>query len=145
MKFCINCGTQIDDNAQFCPACGAPQQIAQQPGQQQSAQQQYSQSQYGQYQYGQYGQQQPYQKPVDPSDAPSTGFGVLGFLFPLVGFILWLVWKDTMPQRAKSTGKGALIGVIVSFALEVLIIALSLALASAGLYYAIAPMAALLF
>jgi len=24
-KFCISCGTQMDDNQQFCPSCGAQQ------------------------------------------------------------------------------------------------------------------------
>lgn len=24
-KFCINCGTQMDDSQQFCPSCGAAQ------------------------------------------------------------------------------------------------------------------------
>ena len=27
-KYCINCGTQMDDNQQFCPSCGAQQNIA---------------------------------------------------------------------------------------------------------------------
>lgn len=27
MKYCQNCGNQIDDNVQFCPGCGAPQQV----------------------------------------------------------------------------------------------------------------------
>lgn len=25
MKFCQNCGTQLDDNAVVCPSCGLPQ------------------------------------------------------------------------------------------------------------------------
>ena len=29
-KFCANCGAQMDDNAPFCPACGAKQEVAQQ-------------------------------------------------------------------------------------------------------------------
>ena len=54
------------------------------------------------------------------ADAPSTGFGVLGYFFPLIGLILYLVWKSDYPLRAKSTGKGALIGVIVSVTITVL-------------------------
>ena len=53
---------------------------------------------------------------VNPNDAPSTGFAVLGFLIPLVGLILYLVNKDTSPLKAKSAGKGALAGLIVSLA-----------------------------
>ena len=50
--------------------------------------------------------------PAKPVDAKSGGFAVLGFFFPLIGFILWLIWKNEMPLRASSCGKGALIGVI---------------------------------
>ena len=27
-KFCMNCGTQIDDNTKFCPNCGTAQNVA---------------------------------------------------------------------------------------------------------------------
>ena len=37
----------------------------------------------------------------------------LGFFIPIVGLILYLVWKDQTPLKAKSAGKGALIGAIV--------------------------------
>ena len=60
--------------------------------------------------------------PTHPTeqDAPSTGFAILGFFLPLIGFILWLVWKDKLPLKAKSCGKGALIGLIVSIAFSVI-------------------------
>jgi hypothetical protein len=47
------------------------------------------------------------------NDRPSMGYAVLGFFFPVVGLILWLIWKDPKPLTAKSAGKGALIGVIL--------------------------------
>ena len=46
-------------------------------------------------------------------DSGSMGWGVLGFFFPLVGLILFLVWQNTRPKDSKIAGKGALIGVIV--------------------------------
>jgi hypothetical protein len=52
-----------------------------------------------------------------PSDAPSMGYAVLGFFIPLAGLILYLVWKDQYPLRAKSAGKGALFGFIVDLVL----------------------------
>lgn len=48
------------------------------------------------------------------------GWLILGLFFPLVGFILWLVWKDDKPDRSKAAGKGALIGVIVSVAITLI-------------------------
>ena len=61
-------------------------------------------------------------QPATPvmADAPSTGFAVLGFFFPLIGLILYLCWKDQQPLKAKSCGKGALIGVIVEVALSII-------------------------
>lgn len=56
-----------------------------------------------------------YYAPVNPpaaDDAPSGGFGVLCFLVPVIGLVLYLVWKDQYPRRAKSCGKGALAGAI---------------------------------
>ena len=46
-------------------------------------------------------------------DSSSFGFALLGFCIPIVGLILYLVWKDTSPLKAKSAGKGALVSVIV--------------------------------
>ncbi len=53
-------------------------------------------------------------------DKRSAGYAVLGFIFPIVGLILYLVWKEDYPLRAKSAGKGALISVILSAVLVVL-------------------------
>lgn len=54
------------------------------------------------------------QNNTNPQDAPNAGFAVLSFFFPVVGLILWLVWMNSSPLKAKSCGKGALIGVISS-------------------------------
>lgn len=53
-------------------------------------------------------------------DKPEVGYTILGIFLPLVGLILYLVWKDDYPLRAKSCGKGALIAVIIVAALWVL-------------------------
>ena len=93
--YCRYCGKQIEEDARFCPYCGSAQQEERQAP-------------------------PPQQRYVDPNDAPSGGFAVLGFFFPVVGLIHFLVWQDTMPQRAKSCGKGALTAVIVSASLVLL-------------------------
>ena len=66
MKYCINCGTQLEDNALFCTVCGAKQLVQNQQVQQPQPVQQLQQPQQPQYgqqvqmPYGQpqYGQQQ---------------------------------------------------------------------------------------
>ena len=74
-------------------------------------------------------------------DAPNAGFAVLSFFFPLVGLILYLVWNDQYPLKAKSCGKGALIGVITYFALALLSVILvscimcNIDIGGGGIYY----------
>ncbi len=55
-------------------------------------------------------------------DSSSVGWWWLGFFFPLVGFILWLVWTGETPIKAKKAGFGALVGVIVSVVLSIICI-----------------------
>ncbi len=51
----------------------------------------------------------------------NIGWGILGFFIPLIGLILYLVWKDTRPKDSSYAGKGALISVIINVALTVII------------------------
>ena len=53
---------------------------------------------------------------VSPADADSgskAGWGILSFLIPLVGLILFLMWKQERPKTAKVCGICALVAVIV--------------------------------
>ncbi len=43
----------------------------------------------------------------------TAGWAILGFLIPIIGLILFIVWKDSKPKSSSAAGKGALIGVIV--------------------------------
>lgn len=100
--FCPDCGKEMSASEEFCSACGKQRTM---PAQ---------------------GTQPVFQQPVYPQmgyvqDAPSGGMTALGFFFPIVGLILYLVWKDQTPLNAKSAGKGALIGVIVWTVLSVVL------------------------
>lgn len=88
--YCKKCGKEINDNAVICPSCGC-------------ATDKYEQKNF-----------------KNESDSSSAGWAVLGFLFPLIGLILYLVWKEELPLRAKSIGKGALVSVIVNVVIGLL-------------------------
>jgi len=47
-------------------------------------------------------------------DTGNAGWGVLGFFFPVIGLILFLVWNKERPKDAGMAGKGALASVILS-------------------------------
>ena len=114
MKFCTHCGKELCDEAAICVACGALCN----------------------------------DKPAAPAannasapaanDAPSFGYALLGFLIPLIGLILWLVEKDKTPLRAKSAGKGALVGTILSVVFYIIYIVIMVVLVGtmdSGYYY----------
>ena len=73
-----------------------------------------------------------YQQAAAPVvDNGGFGWGFLGFLIPLVGLILFLVWKDT-----KAAGIGALVSVIAGIVLSIAAFVLSMvAVASLSMYY----------
>lgn len=108
--YCRQCGKELPDGAQFCPYCGAASN-AENAGGQNAARQNGSDNGYAAPPYPPY-PPRPY---PNPQDIYSGGWIALGFFFPLVGLILYLVWQTELPNRARACGKGALIGVIVQF------------------------------
>ena len=54
----------------------------------------------------------------------SFGFAILGFLIPIVGLILFLIYEGKKPKRAKSAGKGALVGFITKIVLSIILVVL---------------------
>jgi hypothetical protein len=140
MKKCNMCGSDLLDSYNACPNCGntnltvmpaAPQV----PGQNsnmnmgqgavmpnQPVQQPVQQPMYGQPGPGvpgqpMYGQPGPVVGP-QVQEKGNFGWGVLGFLIPIVGWILYFVWKNTRPGDAKMAGIGGLIGFAVNMIIQ---------------------------
>jgi uncharacterized membrane protein YvbJ len=80
MAYCNNCGSEVSEFAANCPECGASQQ-AKSSG-----------------------------NVVKANDSGGFGWGLLGFCIPLVGLVLYFVWKDERPLTAKALIVGAAIG-----------------------------------
>ena len=68
--------------------------------------------------------------PITPEVVDNGGFlwGLLGCCVPIVGLVLFLVWKDTKPKTAKAAGIGAVVavGIAAVYYLIVLILGASL-------------------
>ncbi len=47
-------------------------------------------------------------------------WGVVGFLIPIVGIVLYFVWKSTKPKTAKVALMGALISVGISLVFSII-------------------------
>lgn len=145
--YCKKCGAKIDDDSLFCPMCGTPVSQPNQPRAGLDSDDPFDipepNASGGQTQQGQPDQQNQYRQNPDPNggyyppppyypyppqpaqpgplDKKSGGFAALCFFFPIVGLILFIVWHDSLPLRARSCGKGALAGVITYVCLVVIL------------------------
>ena len=99
MKYCPNCGKQVDPKAIICPHCGVPL-----PSSGSSS-----------------------TPATTTDDTGSVWWGVLGFFIPVAGLVLYIVWHNSEPKNAKSAGIGALIqvGVWIAFVIFFFFIALA--------------------
>lgn len=91
---CNHCGSEYEDHKPYCPQCG------------------YSNSKTETYEYAQGNVEA-----TSNEDKGGFGWGLLGCCVPVAGLVLYLVWKDSKPNTAKSAGVGALVSVILSMAL----------------------------
>ena len=100
--YCPNCGSQNSDQAAFCVNCGSPLKNTPEnaatpppppippnpnPG------------------YQQYNAPRP-----GPEDKADTILSIVAFCFPIVGLILYFVWKDSRPNSAKQICTASAIG-----------------------------------
>ena len=83
--YCKNCGCSLPDDATKCENCGAILS---------------------------YGFEAGKTIPVK-EEKGSVLLGILGFMFPLIGLILYLAMMHSEPKKAKSAGKGALTAFII--------------------------------
>ncbi len=65
-------------------------------------------------------------------DNGGFGWGLLGCCVPVVGLILFLVWKDNKPKSAKAAGIGALVSVISVVVFYVLMFVIGMAASGYG-------------
>lgn len=123
--FCTNCGREITNpNDKFCPGCGSPVNGGAPNSQAGGPANSYNRGPAAAPVHNNYGNGQNYAY-TNSDDSGSIGWGVLGFFIPLVGLILYIVWKNDKPNNAKSAGMGALISVIISVVLYVIVFAVA--------------------
>jgi uncharacterized membrane protein YvbJ len=107
----MKCGAQIDDTTVFCAQCGTKNVAVVNNEAQKESQPIYQQVDYG-----------------NKKDSRSFAAGLLGFLFPLIGLILYVVWKDEFPIKSRSVLVGTIAGVILDIYIFGLFIAPELGL-----------------
>lgn len=88
-KFCQNCGAKIDIKAIVCPNCGVA--VAGGPLDKEKAP----------------------EKEIHQNDGNSIALNIIGFLIPLIGFIMWIAFHNDYPERSKNVGISSLAGFIL--------------------------------
>lgn len=78
MKYCSNCGNELNPNSEVCLNCGVK-----------------------------------VKNTSNIEDNGGIGYTLLGFFIPVVGLILWLIWKDTKPNCSKAAKKGFITYIIL--------------------------------
>ncbi len=58
---------------------------------------------------------------ADLYDKPSIGWNILGFIFPLMGFVLAIIWRKASPVRARSIAIAAAAGLVLGIAANLLV------------------------
>ena len=66
----------------------------------------------------------------NPSDRGGFLWGLLGCCIPVVGLVLFLVWRDEKPKTAKAAGIVALVSVILTILIYVGVFVMSIATAA---------------
>lgn len=117
--YCRYCGNKLDDEDKVCPKCGKPVEEANVKEEPKENKIKFEEEElfpqeniYDKNKYDKEPTFEKFQSEV-PEDKGSIGFGFLGFFFPIVGIILFFVWKKDKPVSARHVGIGTLIGFIL--------------------------------
>ena len=109
MKKCPNCDADIEDLRTACPFCGT--YVREEAKKEEP---QFNQNNNNNYNYNNYSN-----RPM-VNDSGSFGYWLLGFFIPLIGLILFFVWKNEQPNNAKRALWGALVSMIASFVISII-------------------------
>ena len=121
MKYCEQCGAQLEDEAKFCPYCGIVSTNVENEKENNETEKVEAEV------VNTESTNKPYNDSVKIDDESNAiGFACLAFLFPIVGFILFATWKDKKPKTAKYSLIAAIIGFIINIIYEIISAALTL-------------------
>ncbi len=98
MKLCNKCWKKIEDEVEYCPYCGEKNDMAANSNS---------------------GQNSGTGIDENNEDEPSMGMAIVGFLFPLFGFIIYLCLKSEKPKKASSAANGAVFGLIIGIVVAI--------------------------
>lgn len=93
--YCSQCGKEIETDMKYCPYCGAIVNINVNENVNQSEQ-----------------------------DAPSLLFAFISFFAPIIGIVLYIIWRKDSPKKAASCLKGLAAGIIFEIILYIIFLSM---------------------
>lgn len=109
MNYCQYCGEHLPKGARVCPKCGRPIPVDPAVKQEETTNNQAVNTTKQETVLKAPNDVKGVTESADP-DKGSFGWALLAFFIPLVGLVLFLVWRKSMPLNANSAGIGALVG-----------------------------------
>lgn len=92
---CNYCGYEVSEDCKCCPNCGEnPKTRKKNP-------------------YKEKNVKKEYERTTIDTEKLVPLWGILGFFMPIIGLILFCVWKNPKPKEAAASGIGALSRVII--------------------------------
>ncbi len=98
MAYCSECGKKLPENAVLCPYCA-------------TAVPKGEESPKNRWNY----------KEETSENHSHMFFGLISLFVPIVGLIIYVMWKEERPKDAKWAGIGAILGVIFEIAFPILL------------------------
>ena len=96
--FCKNCGEYIRENSLYCKRCKSLLLFSRRKNLDKELSDEY----------------------YSEKDRNSIGADVISFIMPLIGIILFFIYKDTLPRKSRSIAESLILGCIVWAALIVM-------------------------
>ncbi len=124
---CSKCGAQQNDDAKFCSNCGnnfnseatsfnQPNQFA------------------GSTNYSNFNSTNFNSQPMNPKDNPSNFAGVVSCCFPIVGLILYFLWRDEKPNSSKRICYWMIGGIVAYVVIYIIFLVMAFSFSS-DIYY----------
>ena len=135
MMKCSKCSAELEDNAKFCPQCGAP--VGDDYVQHEQSQAQYQSQQQGQSQGQSQGQPQGYAQSQPQGNTTyvyqrTNGFAIAGFVLSFFVAILGIIFSAIALKQINDRGEGGKGLAIAGLVLSIVWICVALVLLLAG-------------